>query len=765
MNEITEENLKIHVKSYLRAVKIIDFITLFSKVKIRMHDEGNLIEKGDIFAFNHFSRFETFVPQYLFFKKSKLFCRSIASADFFNESLVSQFLLKLGAVPHSYSDILNFLPREINRGIKLVVFPEGGMIKDKSVVDKNGFHRIYAREKGAKRKPHTGAAVIALHAETCRYLYRMALKNKDKDKVEFYSKYFPPGDQPGKPQIIDRPTQIVPATITFYPLRISENFLYFLANHLGKRSKRLVEEMAIEGNFITKNTDMDIYLGTPINVLRSFTFMDKIILRAFYYLKMGPGPDTCQGNNYLRKLFKKLYEKRLRLLARRLTHKCMKEIYSRVSVNLSHLASLLIFYNIMKKNNFYISKNKFYSILYFVIKKIQKEKEIILHPHLNDPEQYGTVAGGKNDFLNQFLLLAQEENLLTITENSISFLPKLLDNFEFDTIRLENTPRVRYNEVQAIKPLKNIIKKVVNDFDKCEKNMIPEFLFDDDLKLYSQDKEKFSGPEYEDINKRETKSLGGEPFFMKASKSKRREIGILLIHGFPASPAEMKPLGEFLHSEGFTVYGVRLKGHGTSPCDLEQTPWGKCIESIEQGYKVLSIKCKKIVVIGFSIGAVIALDLAGQLRKNICCVVSISASIEVEGIDSLSLIVSAQMEKFIRLIPGVKAKYIEWETDSPEINYRSVPLQRLVDIKNYIERVKGNLKEITGPMMIIQAIQDPLVKQHSAEFVYETISSKNKKIYWYDSDKHIIVTPDCLEVYKNILSFIKRITLQTAMQN
>lgn len=759
MNEITEENLKIHLKSYLRAVKVIDFLTLFSKVNVRMHDEENLIENGDIFAFNHFSRFETFVPQYLFFKKAKFVCRSIASADFFNGSFASKLLLKLGAVPHSYSDIFNFLPREINRGIKLVVFPEGGMIKDKNVIDQNGLHRIYAREKGTKRKPHTGAAVIALHAETCRYLYRMALKNKDKDKVEFYSKYFPPGDQPGKPPIYNRPTQIVPATITFYPLRISDNFLCFLADHVGKRSKRLVEEMAIEGNFVTKNTDMDIYLSAPINVLSYFTFIDKIILKAFYYLKIGPGPDACRDNNYLRELFKNLYEKRLRLLARKLTHKCMKEIYSRVTINLSHLASLLIFYNIKKKNNFYISKNKFFSQLYFLIKKIQKEKEIILHPQLIDPEQYGTLLAGKNDFLNKFLLLAQDECLLTITENSISFLPKLLDNFEFDTIRLENTPRVRYNEVQAIKPLKNIIKTVVNNFNKCEKKMIPEFLFDDDLKMYYQDKEKFSGPECEEINKRETKSLSGEPFFMKPRKSKRLEIGILLIHGFPASPAEMKPLGEFLHGEGFTVYGVRLKGHGTSPSDMEQTPWKKCIESIEQGYKALSINCKKIVVIGFSIGAVIALDLAEQLRENICCVVSISASIEVEGIDSISLMVSARMEKFIRLVPGVKAKFIEWETDSPEINYRSVPLQRLVDIKNYIEQIKGKLKEISGPMLIIQAIQDPLVKQHSAEFVYETISSKTKEIYWHDSNKHIIVTPDCLEVYKKILVFIERVAL------
>lgn len=40
--------------------------------------------------------------------------------------------------------------------------------------------------------------------------------------------------------------------------------------------------------------------------------------------------------------------------------------------------------------------------------------------------------------------------------------------------------------------------------------------------------------------------------------------GILLIHGFTGSPAEMRPLGCYLHERGLTVSAPLLPDHGTT---------------------------------------------------------------------------------------------------------------------------------------------------------------------------------------------------------
>ena len=98
---------------------------------------------------------------------------------------------------------------------------------------------------------------------------------------------------------------------------------------------------------------------------------------------------------------------------------------------------------------------------------------------------------------------------------------------------------------------------------------------------------------------------GAEPFLLRGNK-----IGVLLIHGFTGSPAELLPLGIFLNHEGFTVLAVRLAGHGTSERDLLRTNCGDWFNSVLDGYAMLKNFCDKIFVIGHSMGALLSLKLA-----------------------------------------------------------------------------------------------------------------------------------------------------------
>ncbi|WDC84711.1 hypothetical protein PL321_03340 [Caloramator sp. mosi_1] len=69
--------------------------------------------------------------------------------------------------------------------------------------------------------------------------------------------------------------------------------------------------------------------------------------------------------------------------------------------------------------------------------------------------------------------------------------------------------------------------------------------------------------------------------------------GCLVIHGFTGTPAELRLLGERLHSKGYTVYGVRLKGHGTNVEEMEKCTYKDWIDSALEGYNLLRSRCKK----------------------------------------------------------------------------------------------------------------------------------------------------------------------------
>ena len=138
-----DDALQINSSTYEWSVRIFTILKKILRVNLKLHHKGQ-VDAGDIFLFNHFARFETFIPQYLIYQETGAQCRSVASKDFFVEgSAFSNYLLSVGAVPNDHPRLLPFLAEEILRGRKVIVFPEGGMVKDRRVMDSAGHYSIY----------------------------------------------------------------------------------------------------------------------------------------------------------------------------------------------------------------------------------------------------------------------------------------------------------------------------------------------------------------------------------------------------------------------------------------------------------------------------------------------------------------------------------------------------------------------------------------------------------------------------------------------
>ena len=76
---------------------------------------------------------------------------------------------------------------------------------------------------------------------------------------------------------------------------------------------------------------------------------------------------------------------------------------------------------------------------------------------------------------------------------------------------------------------------------------------------------------------------GGKPFLLEGN-----EVGVLLSHGFTGTASCMRSLGEYLHqTEGWTVAGVRLKGHGETPAAMALSTAQDWIDSVEEGLQLL----------------------------------------------------------------------------------------------------------------------------------------------------------------------------------
>jgi carboxylesterase len=236
---------------------------------------------------------------------------------------------------------------------------------------------------------------------------------------------------------------------------------------------------------------------------------------------------------------------------------------------------------------------------------------------------------------------------------------------------------------------------------------------------------------------------GAEPFFLCGG-----DRGILLVHGFTGSPSEMRQLGESFNRQGYTVMGPRLCGHGTTVEEMALTGWPHWYSAVEDGYHILKCMCKSVVVVGLSMGGLMALKLAAEYPVD--KVVSINTPIYL-------------YDRRIRLLPFYRLfrrfapkKQRNYQVESRyNVSYPATPLTSLNSLLDFIKHVARQLDKIAVPVLVIQSRREHTVKPESARFIYEHLINSPKQLVYLDRSGHV-ATLDCERevLFEQISAFI-----------
>ncbi len=91
---------------------------------------------------------------------------------------------------------------------------------------------------------------------------------------------------------------------------------------------------------------------------------------------------------------------------------------------------------------------------------------------------------------------------------------------------------------------------------------------------------------------------------------------VLLVHGFPGTPAELRPLGVALHRQGWTVRLMRLPGHGCGYRSLLQTRAPEWERAVTEELAVLKLTHSPVLLVGYSLGGGLSVPAAAAGRPD-----------------------------------------------------------------------------------------------------------------------------------------------------
>jgi esterase/lipase len=555
---------------------------------------------------------------------------------------------------------------------------------------------------------------LALKSELYRQELIRAQKDGSQEVLDFYKNEY---GVPYSDRLKEVDTHIVPVNITYYPIRPGKNIITKIAQKFLKKLPPVIaEELEIEGNILL-SSNINISFGKAIRIA-DYSRRSRSLVNQIPLIK-----NKTKSNLVIQ------------YLKYRLTAKFMGDIYLDTKINLDHLFTTVL----LKHKGNRISVDHLKRIIYSAAVDIENCHKYRLSYSVKEANLVKIFNHEPHKEFDSIVKLAKSLNIIKESADGKFYTidkVRVDKKHGFHDIRKDNTLQVIFNEFSLLSTANLAVKRSMKmEKEKLYKE-VSRKIFKHDVDNFEEDYKK-----YYDANFSKQKEIGA-PFFLE-NNGEFKDVGIILCHGYQSAPEEVRDMGLHLNSLGFRVYGTRLKGHGTAPDNIKDISYLDWYDSVQRGYATLSVRCSKIIFIGFSTGGLLSLlSCARKSSDDVFAVVCINAALQLQDVRARFVVPGItiwndMLSKFN--ISKAKMEYVENNSENPGVNYSRNYLSGVRELGKLMDECSDNLEKVHNPALIIYSRNDPIVKPNSSIVIEKEIKSKIKELVEFDLDNHIIV--------------------------
>lgn len=210
----------------------------------------------------------------------------------------------------------------------------------------------------------------------------------------------------------------------------------------------------------------------------------------------------------------------------------------------------------------------------------------------------------------------------------------------------------------------------------------------------------------------------------------------LLVHGLTGSPAEMRPLGTYLHAHGVSVSAPLLPGHGVEPERLNRVTWRDWMDEAERALTEFLDAGRPTFAAGLSMGTLIVAELAvrrPELRGIILYAPALCVTNRLTPLSPLLRRIIASVPKGTTSdLSDPSAKALLW-------HYDCWPSGGVAEFWSLRNRVKRRMPSITTPALVFHSTQDATVAQNAGRVTYNALGSRDKELVTLAHSGHVMI--------------------------
>ncbi|MBI5512003.1 MAG: alpha/beta fold hydrolase [Deltaproteobacteria bacterium] len=230
-------------------------------------------------------------------------------------------------------------------------------------------------------------------------------------------------------------------------------------------------------------------------------------------------------------------------------------------------------------------------------------------------------------------------------------------------------------------------------------------------------------------------------------------VGVLLLHGFTSSVKTVTGILPRLEALKLEVQVPVLRGHGTVYTDLKGVTSADWYADAERALLELAAKVDKVVVVGLSMGGLVAINLGIFHPDKIAGIVTWAAALRF--VNPGTRFASA-LSRVVKSVPMPDA-FNDTSLRGTCENYPRCPTDALASLYDYAVYTEARLAELKTPIAILHSKRDQVIEPVAANVIYRDIGSPHREIHWFKESGHEMGQDlEAAAVFDTTTSFIER---------
>lgn len=212
-------------------------------------------------------------------------------------------------------------------------------------------------------------------------------------------------------------------------------------------------------------------------------------------------------------------------------------------------------------------------------------------------------------------------------------------------------------------------------------------------------------------------TLGGPP--IGTLQVPGRSPAVLALHGFGATPHEVHVVVEIAARLGLRALAPLLPGHGSSVYDLARTRFADWRGAAERALGELYGAAGPVIIVGSSMGALLALDLAADLPERVAGIAVLGAPLRLPWpYPSAALAVMARLGLPDFVVRKTGPDILDPEGRRTQVTYSEQPAHAGNDLRLAGRRIEGRLGLVRCPAFVAHGRHDHVSPVRNARRVY-----------------------------------------------